>query len=246
MGRMAAHTGRIITYEQMLNCDHEFAPGLEKITMDGPAPLVADAKGRYPVPQPGIVTDREYAEPRVDSRLAGFVKRRDAVAISAPAADPNPQGHRRTQVICPPLFALSLGTPASNFASHCCCDVPPERSSRSSRRSVLNCWRSDWSCVRSVPKPCGLAGTAEGPVAICWSCRRPSRRESAANRPAASADRPATAGRRFARSGDRWPDCRNRCWSCRSFLLPDEPWLPPDEPCPLDEPWLPPDEPLAG
>ena len=30
------------------------------MTMDGPAPLVADAKGRYPVPQPGIVVGREY------------------------------------------------------------------------------------------------------------------------------------------------------------------------------------------
>ncbi len=60
MGRMAAHTGQVITYEQMLNCRHEFAPGLEKMTMDGPAPLVADAKGRYPVPQPGIVVGREY------------------------------------------------------------------------------------------------------------------------------------------------------------------------------------------
>ena len=27
MGRMAAHTGQIITFDQMLNCQHEFAPG---------------------------------------------------------------------------------------------------------------------------------------------------------------------------------------------------------------------------
>jgi predicted dehydrogenase len=60
MGRMAAHTGQEITYEQMLNCPHEMAPGLDKATADGPAPLVADANGRYPVPQPGIVKDREY------------------------------------------------------------------------------------------------------------------------------------------------------------------------------------------
>jgi hypothetical protein len=60
MGRMAAHTGRVITYDQILNSKHEFAPGLETITMDGPAPLVADAKGKYPVPQPGFVTSREY------------------------------------------------------------------------------------------------------------------------------------------------------------------------------------------
>jgi len=60
MGRMAAHTGQEITFEDMLNCPHEMAPGLDKLTNDSPAPLVADANGRYPVPQPGIVTDREY------------------------------------------------------------------------------------------------------------------------------------------------------------------------------------------
>ena len=60
MGRMAAHTGVEITYDQILNCSHEMAPGLDKLTWNSPAPLVADANGRYPVPQPGIVTDQEY------------------------------------------------------------------------------------------------------------------------------------------------------------------------------------------
>jgi predicted dehydrogenase len=60
MGRMAAHTGQEITFEQMLNCEHEFAPGLDKLTVDSPAPLHADSGGRYPVPQPGITTAREY------------------------------------------------------------------------------------------------------------------------------------------------------------------------------------------
>ncbi|MGQ9575507.1 MAG: Gfo/Idh/MocA family protein [Thermoguttaceae bacterium] len=60
MGRMAAHTGQLITYEQMLNCEHEFAPGLDKLTVDSPAPLMPGPDGRYPVPQPGIVTQREY------------------------------------------------------------------------------------------------------------------------------------------------------------------------------------------
>ncbi len=60
MGRMAANTGREITFDEMLNCDHEMAPGSDKFTMDSPAPLIADASGRYPVPQPGIVTAREY------------------------------------------------------------------------------------------------------------------------------------------------------------------------------------------
>jgi len=60
LGRMAAHTGREITFEKFLNSDHEYAPGVDKLTMDSPAPVQADADGKYPVPQPGIVTDREY------------------------------------------------------------------------------------------------------------------------------------------------------------------------------------------
>ncbi|MFB3827926.1 MAG: Gfo/Idh/MocA family protein [Bryobacteraceae bacterium] len=60
MGRMAAHTGRIVTFDEILNCPHEFAPGVDKLTLDGPAPLQLGADGKYPVPQPGILTDREY------------------------------------------------------------------------------------------------------------------------------------------------------------------------------------------
>lgn len=60
MGRMAAHTGQEITWDEALNCEHEFAPGLDQLTENSPAPLQADAQGRYPVPQPGIVTNREY------------------------------------------------------------------------------------------------------------------------------------------------------------------------------------------
>jgi predicted dehydrogenase len=60
MGRMAAHTGKVITYEQMLNCEHEFAPTVDKLTMDSPAPVQADAQGKYPVPEPGRKIDREY------------------------------------------------------------------------------------------------------------------------------------------------------------------------------------------
>jgi len=60
MGRMAAHTGQVITYDQMLNCKHEFAPNADKLTPDGPAPVPAKADGTYPVPPPGILQDREY------------------------------------------------------------------------------------------------------------------------------------------------------------------------------------------
>lgn len=60
MGRMAAHTGQLVTYEQMLNCPHEFAPDVDKLTPDGPAPLQMGPDGKYPVPEPGIKIDREY------------------------------------------------------------------------------------------------------------------------------------------------------------------------------------------
>ncbi len=60
MGRMAAHTAQEITWDDMLNCPHEFAPGVENFTMDSKPPVVADAHGRYPVPQPGRADGREY------------------------------------------------------------------------------------------------------------------------------------------------------------------------------------------
>jgi predicted dehydrogenase len=60
MGRMAAHTGQVITYEDMLKCPHEFAPEVDKLTADGPAPLQLGADGKYPIPEPGRKKDREY------------------------------------------------------------------------------------------------------------------------------------------------------------------------------------------
>lgn len=60
MGRMAAHTGREVTFQEMLNCDHRFAPDLDQLTRQGKTPLPPDANGRYPVPQPGVNTKHEY------------------------------------------------------------------------------------------------------------------------------------------------------------------------------------------
>jgi len=60
MGRMAAHTGQLITRDGMLNCEHEFAPDVDKLTMDSPAPLRAGPDGKYPLPEPGIKTKREF------------------------------------------------------------------------------------------------------------------------------------------------------------------------------------------
>lgn len=60
MGRMAAHTGKIIKFDEMLNHEHEFAPQVGELKMDSPAPLALLESGKYPVPQPGITTKREF------------------------------------------------------------------------------------------------------------------------------------------------------------------------------------------
>lgn len=62
MGRFAAHTGQSVTYDEVFNSQHEFAPDVDKLTMDGPPPLKADASGKYPVPMPGKFKDREYGD----------------------------------------------------------------------------------------------------------------------------------------------------------------------------------------
>jgi hypothetical protein len=53
---MASHTGQIITYDDMLNSDNEFATAaeLEALTLDGPSPLKANEDGSYPIPLPGL------------------------------------------------------------------------------------------------------------------------------------------------------------------------------------------------
>ena len=61
MGRMAAHTGQEITYQQILDSPHEFAPNVANFTNDGPAPVMPDGEGRYPVPMPGVNRETEFA-----------------------------------------------------------------------------------------------------------------------------------------------------------------------------------------
>jgi hypothetical protein len=61
LGRMAAHTGQVITRDEVLKVQHEFAPNADKLNLDSPSPLAANEEGTYPIPQPGKVKDREYA-----------------------------------------------------------------------------------------------------------------------------------------------------------------------------------------
>ena len=43
-----------VTFDEMLACEHEFAPEVDKLTMDSPAPLQLEAGGMYPIPVPGV------------------------------------------------------------------------------------------------------------------------------------------------------------------------------------------------
>ena len=52
MGRAAIHTGVRITWDEMLASDFKFCPSVD-FTADSPAPVQANAQGRYPVPIPG-------------------------------------------------------------------------------------------------------------------------------------------------------------------------------------------------
>jgi len=60
LGRKAAHTAQEITYEEMLNSEEEYAPGVDKFTADSPAPVQANADGVYPIPMPGLNKKSEY------------------------------------------------------------------------------------------------------------------------------------------------------------------------------------------
>jgi predicted dehydrogenase len=53
MGRVAAHTGKVITFDDMLASPDDLTAGVDALKDDSPAPLQRDDKGAYPVPMPG-------------------------------------------------------------------------------------------------------------------------------------------------------------------------------------------------
>ncbi len=53
MGRAAVHMGRVITWEEIMASRFQFFPDADKLTAASPAPVQADAQGRYPAPVPG-------------------------------------------------------------------------------------------------------------------------------------------------------------------------------------------------
>lgn len=53
MARAAAHTGKIVTWDEMMASSFQFCPNIDSLTETSPAPVQADAQGRYPAPVPG-------------------------------------------------------------------------------------------------------------------------------------------------------------------------------------------------
>jgi len=53
LGRMAAESGKVITWDEAFASTLELAPGLEHYTLDSTPPVMPDANGRYPVAMPG-------------------------------------------------------------------------------------------------------------------------------------------------------------------------------------------------
>ena len=56
LGRMAAESGKLVTWDEALNSKIELAPALDTLTMTSPAPVQPDTKGNYPIAMPGFTT----------------------------------------------------------------------------------------------------------------------------------------------------------------------------------------------
>jgi predicted dehydrogenase len=57
MGRAAVHSGKIIKWDEALASNFKFCPDIDTLGSDRPAPVKADAKGRYPAPIPGSCSE---------------------------------------------------------------------------------------------------------------------------------------------------------------------------------------------
>ena len=57
MGRVATHTGKLITWDQMLASKHQFVADIDRMDFDTPAPIQAGPDGLYAAPQPGITQE---------------------------------------------------------------------------------------------------------------------------------------------------------------------------------------------
>lgn len=55
LGRMAAESGKMITWEEAMNSQLQLAPGVDQLTsLDDPPPVMPDDQGNYPIAKPGF------------------------------------------------------------------------------------------------------------------------------------------------------------------------------------------------
>ena len=53
MGRAAVHSGKVVTWDEMMGSSFQFCPGIDRLTAGSLPPVQADPQGRYPAPVPG-------------------------------------------------------------------------------------------------------------------------------------------------------------------------------------------------
>ena len=54
LGRMAAESGKKITWDEAFESKVILAPGLDDCTMDSLPPVIPDENGNYPIAMPGL------------------------------------------------------------------------------------------------------------------------------------------------------------------------------------------------
>ena len=108
MGRMAAHTGQVITFDDMLNCEHEFAPDVDKLDHGRPRA----APGRAPTastPCPSRASSATASSEPAARSVAGYGCR---------PGEPRPRGSPgfsiarespRSELLRSPSLGLGLG-----------------------------------------------------------------------------------------------------------------------------------------
>ena len=57
MGRIATHTGQVVTWDQVMASDFQFVDHIDDITWETPAPIQEGPGGIYPAPSPGVTKE---------------------------------------------------------------------------------------------------------------------------------------------------------------------------------------------